>query len=174
MYSVPMKARPAEMEWRPANPADLAAIDRIANAVHAGLPERPEVFAEKLARFPAGCFVLKKGRRVVGYAISHPGRRGDIPALDTPLGAPPGDADCLHVHDIALLPEARGSGHPAAVLAELERLARGRGFRTMAMVSVYDTHPLWQRLGFQVVRDPPIARQLGSYGPTARYMVKSL
>jgi hypothetical protein len=35
-------------EWRPATAADLAAIQKIADAIHIDLPERPEIYAEKL------------------------------------------------------------------------------------------------------------------------------
>jgi GNAT superfamily N-acetyltransferase len=146
----------------------------IANLVHPGLPERHGVFAEKIALFAAGCFVLTDGRRIVGYALSHPWRLQRIPPLDTFLEGLPADADCLYVHDIALLGPARGHGRGPAVMRRLERLAARRGYPWLAMVSVYDTRPLWRRLGFEVRREPGIARQLRSYGAAARYMVKRL
>jgi GNAT superfamily N-acetyltransferase len=142
--------------------------------VHPGLPERHGVLAEKIALFPAGCFVLTDARRIVGYALSHPWRLHRVPPLDTFLDGLPADADCLYVHDIALLAPARGRGRGPAVMRRLERLAARQGYAWLAIVSVYDTHPLWQRLGFGVRREPGIARQLSSYGATARYMVKRL
>jgi len=47
-------------QWRQATAEDLGAIDAIGNGIHTSLPERPEVFAEKLTLFPAGC--LAPGR----------------------------------------------------------------------------------------------------------------
>jgi hypothetical protein len=39
-------------QWRQATADDLVAIDTIGNGVHLSLPERPEVFAEKLDLSP--------------------------------------------------------------------------------------------------------------------------
>jgi hypothetical protein len=47
-------------QWRQATADDLVAIDTIGNGVHLSLPERPEVFAEKLDLSPPGC--LLKGK----------------------------------------------------------------------------------------------------------------
>jgi hypothetical protein len=58
--------------WRAATAADLDAVERIGNAVHVNLQERPEVFANKLALFPQGCFVLARNGAVIGYGIAHP------------------------------------------------------------------------------------------------------
>ena len=40
--------------WRSAKPSDLSTINRIADRIHAGLPERAEVLAEKTELFPEG------------------------------------------------------------------------------------------------------------------------
>jgi GNAT superfamily N-acetyltransferase len=127
-----------------------------------------------MALSPAGSFVLVDGTEVVGYALSHPWRLSEIPPLDTLIGALPPATDCLFVHDIALAPRIRGRGLGAEVMGRLEKLARARGLHAMAIVSVYGTHPLWQRLGFEIRRGADIERQLGSYGLDARYMVKGL
>jgi len=125
--------------------------------------------------FAAGCLVLTGGAgAVAGYALSHPWRLWQIPALDQFLAELPANADCLFVHDIALAPEARGHARGLAVLRRLETLARAHRFQAMAMVSVYGTRPLWQRLGFQATTGHEVARQLGDYGPGAEYMVKRL
>jgi len=149
----------------------IAAIARLA---HPQLPERPEVFAEKVALFPAGCLVLADHGAVSGYALSHPWRLGDIPPLDALLGPVPAAADCLFVHDIALAPEVRGRGFGPAAMRRLEALARAQGLPAMAIVSVYGSHPLWQRLGFEIGGGVEIALQLRTYGAGARYMVKRL
>jgi hypothetical protein len=39
-------------QWRQATADDLGAVDAIGNGIHLSLPERPEVFAEKLDLFP--------------------------------------------------------------------------------------------------------------------------
>ena len=42
--------------WRPATAGDLDAVERIGNAIHVNLQERPEVFAKRLGAVPAGLF----------------------------------------------------------------------------------------------------------------------
>jgi hypothetical protein len=52
--------------WRPVKPSDLEIINRIADSIHTGLPERPEVFAEKAELFPQGCMLLTDDGTPVG------------------------------------------------------------------------------------------------------------
>jgi len=156
--------------WRRMTAADLDAVAAIADEIHAALRERPVVFAEKLRLFPEGCFALEQGGAIAGYAIAHPWRRDAIPALDAFLGALPAAPDCLFVHDVVVLPPARGRGAAGAIVATLCDLARVRGLAYLALVSVYGTHRLWQRHGFAVVDDPALAARLAPYGDTARYM----
>ncbi|MFX9570760.1 GNAT family N-acetyltransferase, partial [Acinetobacter baumannii] len=70
--------------------------------------ERPEIFVERLALFPAGSLIADRGGQPIGYAVAHPWLRGQPPALDSLLGAIPPGADCLYLHDVAILPAARG------------------------------------------------------------------
>ncbi|MBI0534422.1 GNAT family N-acetyltransferase [Roseomonas sp. KE2513] len=156
--------------WREAVPFDLRAIDLVARAVHPLLPERPEVFAEKLRLFPSGCLVAERGEEVVGYALSHPWPCGAVPPLDHFLGALPQQAACLFIHDVALMPGARGLGAGRSLLARLDPVARRHGLGAMALVSVYGTEPFWQGLGFTTEPDG-LAE---GYGPSARYMTRPL
>jgi len=43
--------RNAKLHWRPATAADLPGIQKLSDEMHSSLPERSEVFAEKLALF---------------------------------------------------------------------------------------------------------------------------
>jgi len=62
---------------------DLQSIQKISVVIHPDLPERLEVFAEKLSFFPQGCFVLiHDDDAVLGYAFAHPWWLNDIPKLD--------------------------------------------------------------------------------------------
>lgn len=157
--------------WRPVEAADLAAIDAISETLHPGLPERPEVLAEKLRLFPEGGLALVTAGAVVGYGVAHPWTLGDAPKLDRCLGALPGAPDCLFIHDVAVLPAARGHRAAAAFVARMRVIARARGIGTLALVSVYDTRPMWIGLGFSVVDDPAQAPDVSAYGAVARYMV---
>jgi hypothetical protein len=90
--------------WRPAHASDLPAVSTIAARIHPDLPERPEVFAEKMRLYPDGCRVLATDDGIVGYGLAHPWMQHRIPPLDGFLEQLPGDADCLYLHDIAVLP----------------------------------------------------------------------
>ena len=95
--------------WRPMRHSDLAMVEAIAGRVHPGLPEAAAVFAERLTLFPDGCFLLEDqtGGTSLGYAVTHPGLIGHAPPLNSLLGALPDRADCLYLHDVALLPATR-------------------------------------------------------------------
>ncbi len=160
--------------WRPAHASDLPAISTIAAKIHPDLPESPEVFAEKMRLYPGGCRVLAAENEIAGYGLSHPWKRHRIPPLNGLLTRLPDDADCLYVHDVAVLPEFRG-GVLRAYIAEIEQLARGSGIATLALVSVYATRPMWQRLGFKpVAADAELRAKLASYGEGATYMLRDL
>ncbi len=160
--------------WRRAHAADLEAISAIAARIHPDLPERPEVFAEKMRLYPDGCCVLAAGNEIAGYGLAHPWMRQQIPPLDGFLDRLPDAADCLYVHDVAVLPDLRG-GMARAYVAEIEELARSSGITTLALVSVYGTRVLWERLGFKpAAPDAALRDKLASYGASATYMLREL
>ena len=157
--------------WCTATSTDLIEIQAIADSIHVDLHEHPEVFAEKLRLFPEGCFVLKQREIVVGYGFSYPWRLNSVPRLNQLLGRFPPMPECLFIHDVALAPQARGRGAVRILFGLLTKVARKRGLTALALVSVYNTHPLWARLGFQVVVDTALMSSLKTYGDLARYMV---
>lgn len=137
-------------------PEDLAAVAALEAACHAPLPPEGEaVFAERLALFPEGCLAMEDATGLVGYVVAHPWRSADPPALGRTLGAIPLDADCLHLHDIALAPRARGRGLVAGALDRLRRAAEARGLHRLTLVAVHGTAQLWQRHGFVRVGPAP-------------------
>jgi GNAT superfamily N-acetyltransferase len=149
-------------------PDDLAIVAAIADRVHLDHPEDPAVFADRLALFPAGCLVVEADCGALGYCISHPGIVGQPPPLDTVLGRIDG-ADCLYIHDLCLLPEARGRGLAAAIARLLEEVARAHGFGCIALTAVNDSDGFWQSQGFEA---HPCSK-LASYG-AASYRLKRL
>jgi ribosomal protein S18 acetylase RimI-like enzyme len=104
-------------------------------------------------------------RDVAGYLIAYPWPLGAIPPLNSLLGSLPEDAGALYLHDLALLPEARGGGHARAVLDLLFAHALGT---PIALVSVNGSTGFWGGHGF-VAQE---SARLASYGPDARYMVR--
>ena len=157
--------------WRPMRAGDLLDVDRIGAIVHPGHPEREAVPAERLRLFPAGCLIAQPGDTVIGYAIAHPGIVGRPPALDTLLGTLPDGADCLYIHDVALLPDARGQQLGAAVVGILAAIANDNGFARLALKAVNKSADFWSRRGFAATS---IGKSLASYGDDAIYMVRKM
>jgi GNAT superfamily N-acetyltransferase len=151
--------------------ADLPAVSAVAAVVHVAYPEDDVVAAERLRLFPDGCLAHLAGGRVTGYALAHPWRAFSIPALDTLLGAIPADADVLYLHDVALLPGARGGGAARAAVGRLAAVAARRGLGRMALTAVAGTAGIWGRLGFVAAEAPALAAKLATYGPGAAYML---
>ncbi|HYG85683.1 MAG TPA: GNAT family N-acetyltransferase [Azospirillum sp.] len=149
---------------------DLDTVLAVASAVHPGYPESRAVFAERLRLYPAGCRMAEGNRMVLGYAVMHPGHLGVPPALDSMLGALPDPADCLYLHDVALLPAARGSGLGAMALAHAHELAVREGFAWLALTSTPGARGYWDRQGFTPCAVQPA--ELASYGGDMSYMVR--
>lgn len=162
---------PASAAWLPLSPSDFQDVDRIAQAIHVDIYERTEVLFDKVSFFPQGCRKFAREGEILGYAIAHPWFINEIPQIDEFLPKRGEAPDCLFLHDVAVLPEARGSNAAGEFLALLRPLARARGLRFLACVSVYGTDRLWSRFGFTVISRPEIDAKLASYGATAKYMV---
>ena len=159
--------------WRAMEPADLDRVMAIAEVVHPDYPEERAVFEERLALFPEGCLMALADGASVGYAVMHPGRLGAPPPLDSPLGGLPEGADCLYLHDVALLPAARGLGLGVSAMERMEEIAGRRGFCWLALTSTPKARAFWDRNGF-VPYDggPALAAKLASYGGGMAYMTR--
>lgn len=160
--------------WRPMTEADLDIIKPISDRIHVDLPEHREMFAEKLALFPKGCFSLIGDQAVVGYAFSHPWTLHRIPKLNQFLQRLPANADCLLIHDVAISEAWRGQGAAEVLIDLMEKMARAHGITNLALVSVYGTYTYWSRFGFEVFTDDNLSDKLASYGETACYMARKL
>jgi hypothetical protein len=165
--------RNAQLRWRPATATDLPGIQKLSDEMHSSLPERPEVFAEKLALFQRGCFVLTWYEAMVGYSFSYPWVLKSIPPLDRLLGALPHSPECLFIHYVVIQNHARGYGAARVLVDLLVELARRDGLSYLVLVSVYGTYPLWARFGFEIVSDPALSGSLNSYGDASHYMMRA-
>jgi len=161
------------VHWRKMQTDDLAEICRIAVLCHPGFSEDAAVIAEKQRLSPDSCFVLENGGSVAGYLIAHPWIKGSAPALDEFLGRIPANADVLYLHDLALLPEARGGGNAARGAAVVSAFAVAAGYRAVALIAVNNSAPFWRRQGFKAVKpSPALAEKLETYSDDALYMMK--
>jgi len=163
-----------DVAWRALTGYDFGAVFEIANRVHPGFFEAEAVLAEKFDLYRNGCYLLEVSERPAGYVLSHPWKRGDLPALDTLLGSIPADADSYYIHDLALLPLTRGLGAAKQIVTALTKHAEAMGFETMSLVAVNGSVPFWEKQGFLVEERAELTEKLAAYEETARYMVKAL
>ena len=153
--------------WRAMRDDDLPTVNRIADRVHPNFPESDAIPVERLALYPAGCLALEINGDVMGYAVSHPWRAGSPPSLDSLLGRLLDAPDTYYVHDLALLPEARGTGAAAQAVALLIAQAGHEGLPGITLIAVNNSAGFWQRHGFSVIGPAP-----ASYGPDAAVMMR--
>lgn len=161
--------------WRPMTAQDLDSVVAIADMVHPGFPEDPEVLRERLVLHQDGCFILHDpvGNEPLGYLLSHPWAADSAPRLNTLIGKLP-RAEVYYLHDIALLPAARGMRAGEKAVALVEAQARALGLKHIALVAVNESGSFWLRQGFNPVEDNNWLAKLASYGPDAAYMIKRL
>ncbi len=148
---------------------DVDAAAAISDRVHGAYTERPVIYAERLRLYPAGCFLLERDGEALGYLITHPWAGDRPPALDQLMGRLPDAADRYYLHDLALLPEARGTGAAAAAVDLTVTQARAAGFDRITLTAVNGADAFWRRQGFV---DAPVAAD--SYGADSVSMVRVL
>jgi GNAT superfamily N-acetyltransferase len=154
--------------------ADLADVQALADTIHVDHPEDAAVFADRLRLYPQGCAVLDVDGRLIGYALTHPWRYGEPPPLNSELRHIPQNATTYYLHDVALLPEARGRGYAMQIGDRLMCHAEQEGFPNLSLVAVNGSQPFWEKLGFRVTVIPGLESKLLSYGPDAVLMVRHL
>lgn len=163
----------ATLTWRAMVLADLAAVKRLADVIHPAFPESDAMFANRLALHAPGCEVLDGADGLKGYVLSHPWQDRAPPPLDAVL-EPVASPSTYYIHDLALLPETRGSGAGTAIVGVLASRARALGLPNMTLVAVNNSVHFWQRQGFTVTDDAALEAKLASYGDQARFMTRVL
>jgi ribosomal protein S18 acetylase RimI-like enzyme len=161
----------ADTMWRRMQEHDLSQVAVIAGIVHPDLPEDDAVFADRLRLYPQGCHVFAHDGAVAGYILSHPWHDGVPPALNQVLHTLPPAPSVYYIHDLALMPAARGSDAGPTIVRDLIAQARQAGFSSIALVAVSGSEQFWHRLGF---RPAGSLIDLASYGGGARYMTLPL
>ncbi|MFB9264359.1 GNAT family N-acetyltransferase [Bradyrhizobium erythrophlei] len=154
--------------------SDLSDVSAIAGRVHIDYPEDDEIFAERLALYPNGCFTLRSGGHAVGYVISHPWHFLKPPGLNEFLKEIPRAATTYYIHDLALLPEARKSRTASAMIETLAAHAKDQHDANMSLVAVNNSVRFWERHRFKIVREPSLDAKLKSYDGNARFMVREI
>jgi ribosomal protein S18 acetylase RimI-like enzyme len=166
---------PGTLRWHAMTAADLAEVQRISDVIHPDYPERDEVVAEKLMLSPSTHFMAVNTRNVVrGYAVSYPWLANDMPRLDKYIRKIPDDASVLYIHDVALMPSARGSGLVPDLLKRLSAEARMQNLKELTLAAMYGSEAAWFQHGFwRVQAKGELVDQLAPYGP-AVFMTRPL
>jgi GNAT superfamily N-acetyltransferase len=160
--------------WRPMTNADLPAVSSIADRVHVNYPEDDAVLFKRFALYPKGCAILDCNGVASGYAVTHPWRYGEPPALNTSLGKLPDQPTTYYIHDFVVLPETRGIGAGSAFANTVVLHARELALPNVSLVAVNRSVPFWSRFGFEIVAEPELAAALLSYDAEARFMVRRI
>ena len=161
-----------QARWRAVSPADIDAVHAVSRIVHPTLPETRSVFANRLDLYSRGMRVLDVDGAVSGYCVAHPWRR-DVPLpLDSLIEQLPDAPDTYYVHDLALLPRARGQGFARPVIEHIRAEALNEGLPEISLIAVGGSAPFWERFGF---REAKAERgKLAGYGVDAWFLTLAL
>ncbi|EUC48166.1 hypothetical protein COCMIDRAFT_88151 [Bipolaris oryzae ATCC 44560] len=164
--------KPPKPQWRSLTPSNLPTLSHIAATIHPDLAERDAVFLERITLFPKGCLGLFDDSNTLwGYLVSHPIRYQEPPELDSLLGEITQDVDQYYIHDLAILPEARGSRLAQEGVEKVLGTA-AQAYKTSGLVSVYGTTSFWRKFGFEKpdVVSVKLGEKLVGYGDGAVYL----
>ena len=165
------------LDISPLRADELPAMLRIqAQCYTAIVPESAAALEAKRRAAPATCLAARRAGVLIGYLLSLPLRWPALPPLDCAEHPPQPNADTLYLHDLALLPAARGSGAGARLVRLALARGAGQGLGQAALVAIQGSVPYWRRHGFAVsaVPDAATAAHLRSYGADARLMRRPL
>ncbi|WP_417451203.1 GNAT family N-acetyltransferase [Kordiimonas sp.] len=162
------------MQWREMTEADMPQVIALAAIIHVDHPEDDDVITERRTFFPETCLVLESGSAIYGYTLVHPAGFEKPPALNRLVGSPPEATDTLHIHDIALAHQARGSGAAQKALNLIEKKAKSAGYKRLSIVAVNGTEPFWQKQDFRHHTSETLTKKLASYDGSSSYMIRDL
>jgi len=163
---------PAPILIRPIREDDLDAVLAVQAACYPPAMQEPRAIV--LARMQAAggtTLVAMRDGALCGYAFAYRSAAGAV----TPLGAVfevDEGGDTLYIHDLSVAPAAAGLGIARRLAERLQMLAAGMGLGRCALVSVQDSQPFWERLGFveRACGDEGARMALASYPAVAVYM----
>lgn len=155
---------------------DLAQVMQIQAACYpVQYLEAEHVFAERIKNCTTSSWLALDGRQALGYLFSYPSQLGKICRLGSVFAAQ-AQANCLYLHDMAVLPTAHGRGIARALHQHAQAYARQRHYAHSALVAVLDAASFWQKLGYRgdYSLNQEQQENLLSYGELACYLSKNL
>lgn len=148
--------------------ADLPEVVRIQALCYREIvPESAESLADKQRLSPDSCLVAASSEGLLGYLLSLPWTADAPPLLDARIEQLPKATDCLYLHDLAVDPQARGSGLGRWLVQALLEVRS----EPVCLIAIQGSQPWWETFGFRQVQcSPALASKLASYGSAAVYM----
>jgi predicted N-acetyltransferase YhbS len=145
-------------DLRPIQARDWPGIDHVQRACFpASAVESTATLRSIADAAPEMCAVAEDDGGVIGYLLAHPWKPEHLPPLNEPLAGLPDDASCAFIHDMALLPSARGSGFAGRMVQCILAIAAQKGMTSASLLSVQGTVEFWTRFGF--VERPELTKQ---------------
>ena len=113
------------------------------------LLEKRECFLHKVEIFRRGCLGALLEGGLVGYGFFHPWiSNWPIPLNDTTFLIP-AEANCIYIHDVAVVPDRRASKCGAKLIEQVVETGQELGLYTYALVAVQNSESYWKRWGFE-------------------------
>lgn len=162
---------------RPMQAQDLQPVLELQSQIYPPAYHEPaSVFASKLALAGPFCMVADSANGIVGYLLAHPWLADRPPPLFATLETLPATPASLFIHDLALLPAARGQLLAEALLRQSAVVAQASGLTHATLVAVHGAASYWQQRGFREtdVTNDAAAGSPGRYGVDAVFMCAEL
>jgi predicted N-acetyltransferase YhbS len=164
---------------RPMIASDLGAIEVIQAEAYAGyFLESVDVIAQRFSLSPTTAWVAEHEGDVCAYLVGYWSKVGKINPLNAPFSHVE-NANCLYLHDLALLKTAQGFGVGRRLIQAATDHALQNAAGAIALLSVQASKAFWQGFGFNEFLNLDVQQQqnLKTYldgSDDAFYMVKSL
>jgi len=127
---------------------DLTAVEHIQSEAYADyFLEAADVIAQRFNLSPTTAWVAEREGQVCAYLVGYWSKIGKINPLNAPFSEVK-NADCLYLHDLALLKNAQGGGVAKKLIHAATEFALSNLAQAMALLSVQNSKEFWQGFGF--------------------------
>lgn len=164
---------------RPMAVSDLIAVEDIQSEVYAGyFLESADVIAQRFRLSPTTAWVAEHEGQVCAYLVGYWSIVGKINPLNAVFTLSK-NANCLYLHDLALLKSAQGFGVGKRLVETAIAHALKNSVQAIALLSVQNSEAFWQGFDFCEFLELDMQQQenLKTYWngkEVAIYMVKQL
>jgi len=133
---------------RPMIASDLVAIEHIQTEAYAGyFLESAEILAQRFILSPTTAWVAEREGEVCAYLVGYWSRVGKVNPLNAPFALVE-TANCLYLHDLAVLNSVQGFGLGKRLIQSATDYALQNAAKAMALLSVQNSKVFWRGFGF--------------------------